>query len=150
MNFNPYNSKILTKAVFTMMIVAFLAFSLFGLIASVNTMRMDANGSGTMNDCLFGLQGHVCNMTFTQHIGIWQGISAMSLKNVFSLDLLMLGIMAILFVATLGKNLFFESHKLTLQYRLYTKQNLHILSFNYLQEAFSRGILNPKIYSLAI
>ncbi len=143
-------SRILIKIIFAIIILVFLTFSIFGLIASMNSMRMDSNGLGTMNDCFFGLQGHVCNMTLAQHISIWQGISAMSLQNVVSLDLLMLGIMAILLVATLGRNLFFESRKLTLQYHLYTKQNLHILPLNYLQEAFSQGILNSKIYPLAI
>lgn len=62
-------------------------------------------------------------------------------------DVLAIGL--ILVSVIIGRRLFEHiEQQLAFFVRLYTRQNLEISAFHYLRLAFSRGILNPKKYSV--
>ncbi len=143
-------NKIFTKIILSLIIVVFLTFNLFGLINSMSSMSMDSNGLATMSDCFLMTQTSMCSMGFAEHMNLWQLmfntlIPSISLASVFILAL------ALFFTKILfNGNPFIQPLKfLTLRYKLYLKQHPLISLCGYLKEAFSRGIINPKIYALA-
>ena len=124
----------------------FAAFIIISLMSSVYFMGM--NPDGTMSHCVF--MGGVCTMTLSDHLISWQGIFTATLQKTFSLDFLLL-IVSIAFILTAitfrSSRGQISSRGLTSQ--IYYKQKQYVSFFNYLKEAFSQGILNPKIYSVA-
>jgi len=126
-------------------IFAFLAVGVFGMSRSTD-MKMSDNG--TIGGCLFTGMEEICTMTLIEHISRWQGMfTAIPQKA----DLMAMLFALISAVGALAFSILKRNQLLLLKYfsdrwRLYLKQNPHILLFDPLQEAFSRGILNPKIY----
>ncbi|MBI2075099.1 MAG: hypothetical protein HYT82_00330 [Candidatus Harrisonbacteria bacterium] len=138
------------KNIFTPLLIfgisAFLAVGIFGMSYASD---MNMKGDGTMSGCLFDGRAEICPMTFAEHLSHWQGMfTAIPQKaNLF--------VMLLALILVVGALAFFilKQHQLLLlkyfldRWRLYLKQNPHILSFHHLREAFSQGILNPKIYA---
>src|SRR3989338_10557198 len=130
-------------------ISAFLAVGVFGMSHS-SDMKM--NDNGTMSGCLFDGRAEICPMTIAEHLSRWQGMfTAIPQKA----GLLMLLFALISAVGALVFSILKRNQLLLLKYfsdrwRLYLKQNPHLSLFDHLREAFSRGILNPKIYESAI
>lgn len=130
-------------------ISAFLAVGVFGMSHLSNDMEM--NDNGTMSGCLFDGRAEICPMTITEHLSRWQGMfTAIPQKA----DLLILLFAIISAVGVLAFSILKQNQLLLLKYfsdrwRLYLKQNPHLSLFDHLREAFSRGILNPKIYNPA-
>lgn len=122
---------------------AFVALSIFGLW---HMSDMEANKDGNMEGCIFTGKTMLCKMGIVEHISLWQGMfTAVPQESLMLLALLIL-LVAVIFVI---KNILAPSHLSSsevLTRRLYSKEHPNLLLFNPLKEAFSQGILNPKIY----
>ncbi len=126
-------------------LVAFLSVAFFGL--SQTMMGMKKQSDGTMNRCMFDGKAKICTMTLSEHLAHWQAMFAATTPQ----KALAFALLILLAVAFVGATIFKRNLLLLLNYyatrwRLYIKQNPHLSLFNPLQEAFSLGIINPKIY----
>lgn len=122
-------------------LVAFLSVAFLGMSETMMGMEMDKNGQ--MGRCPFSSFTAICKMNPLEHIATWQKmLTALPLKNTSILaTLLLLVIFSVIFLRD-----------------LWNKNNLRVISihsqrfkYNYvvrnkLQEAFSSGIINPKIF----
>lgn len=130
-------------------LIAFLSVAFFGVSQSM--MGMEKRSDGTMGGCLFTGMDEICTMKFEEHLAQWQNMFTTTVPQkalALALLLLLLLLLAVVFVAVaiFKRNLllFFSYH--TTRWRLYIRHNPELSLFNHLREAFSRGILNPKIY----
>lgn len=139
-------SKKLAVPLLVLGFFAFITLSVFGL---GHMSGMEANKDGNMEGCIFTGKTMLCKMGIVEHISLWQGMfTAMPQKGVTLLALLIL-LVAVIFVT---KNILAPprlSNGEVLTRRLYLKEHLDLPLFNPLKEAFSQGILNPKIYEFA-
>ena len=137
-------TKKFTRFLLGLILIAFLSVTFFGMSQAM--MGMEKRSDGTMSGCMFSGTA-ICKMTFSEHLASWQGMfTATNPQKVIALTLLAL--LAVMFVAViiLKKNLFLLFSYYATRWRLFRKQNPHLSLFNPLREAFSKGILNPKIY----
>ena len=137
-------NKKLTHFLLGFALVAFLSVAFFGVSQS---MGMEMRDDGTMGGCLFTGMEEICKMTFTEHLNQWQSMFTTTVtKNVFSGVLLLLLAVVFVAVAIFKRNLLLLFSYYTTRWRLYIRHNPELSLFNPLREAFSQGILNPKIY----
>jgi len=123
-------------------LVAFITVSFFSI-----SMGMEMRGDGTMSGCLFDRKAEICSMNLVEHLSRWRGMfTAICAKANLLIQFLLLAFAFVIFAFALGPHLplLFNHH--SSRWRLYIKQNPQLLLFDYLREAFSQGILNPKIY----
>lgn len=125
-------------------IIAFMSVSFFGISL---TMGMEKMADGSMSGCLFTGVEEICQMTFTEHLSQWQSMFTTTVvKNTFAQALLLLLAIAFVAVAIFKRNLLLLFSFYTTRWRLYIRDNPELSLFDNLREAFSQGILNPKIY----
>ena len=119
----------------------FVFVSLFGL-----SLGMSTQPNGKMSDCPFGNNtASICTMSPLEHIAAWQSFfSTLPLKEKMSLIFSLVAFALALFLLPKFfqqflkyKNLFYLQ-----RYRYLRKDFIP----NPLQEAFSSGLLNPKIF----
>ena len=133
------------KFLLALTMVALLWISVFGLVHSMNDMKM--NSDGTMSGCLYSGQAAICTMNFAEHITLLQSMLTSLPQKTGLMDLLILAVVLIVTAVIFGPRLLFDHSRLLFsRQRLYIKQNPHIPLFDSLRETFSQGILNPKIY----
>ena len=140
------NNKVL-KIIIAGAIISFLWINIFGLVYYMNEMRVGAKNS----NCLFSGQTKECTMNFSEHVNIWHEMFTILPQNIFGFTstLILFIILALTFI--FWRNYFYIfSQRIYYRYKLYLKQHPQINLFNYLEEVFSSGILNKKIYKLAI
>ena len=130
-------------------ISAFLVVGVFGM-SHMSDMKMKSDG--TMSGCLFDGQAEICPMTIAEHLSRWQGMfTAIPQKTDVLVQFLLLALAFVLIASAFRQRLLLLlSAQFSDRWRFYLKQNPHIPLFDPLREAFSQGILNPKIYSSAI
>ncbi len=125
----------------------------FGLIVSISvvffsayhSLGMEKRSNGTMSGCVFTGKTKNCTMTIAGHTSKWQGMfTTTAPQKLLDFALLILLAVSFIAVAILKRNLLLQFSLYTTRWRLYIRQ--HPSLFNLLQEAFSQGILNPKIY----
>jgi len=125
-------------------LIAFLSVAFFG---ASQTMGMDQQSDGTMGGCMFTGMEEICEMSFTEHLAQWQSMFTTTVtQNAFTVILLLLLAVVFVTVGIFKRNLLLLFSYYTTRWRLYIKQNPNLSLFNPLKEAFSQGILNPKIY----
>lgn len=130
-------------------LIALLTVAFFGMSQSM--MGMDKRVDGTMSGCMFSGQAEICTMTFSEHLAHWQGMfTTTAPQKALAFVLLILLAMVFAAVVILKRNLFLLFNYYATRWWLYIKNNSHLLLFNPLREAFSQGILNPKIFESAI
>lgn len=137
-------NKKISRFIMGFMLIAFLSVAFFGVS---QTMGMEMRSDGTMGGCLFSGMEEICEMSFTEHLTEWQSMFTTTVtQNAFTLILLLL--LAVVFVAVgiFKRNLHLLSSFHATRWRLYLRYNPELSLFNPLKEAFSQGILNPKIY----
>lgn len=136
-------NKRFNQAVILFATVAFLSVGVFGFTYPANSMKLRSDG--TMSGCLFTGGAKVCNMSFTNHLSQWQGmLTATSPKISLILFSYLLALAVMIFAsARLRAILASES---SVSSKFYIKQTSYIPIFNSLKEAFSQGIINPKIF----
>lgn len=126
-------------------LIAFLSVAFFG--ASHSMIGMEKRDDGTMGGCLFTGMEEICKMSFTEHLSKWQTMFTATIPQK-ALAFVLLLLLAVVFVAVaiFKCNLLLLFSYYTTRWRLYIKHNPELSLFNPLREAFSQGILNPKIY----
>lgn len=136
----------------SLLIFGVFAFFSIGIFGMSQSMQMEMNDDGTMSGCLFDGRAEICLMTIAEHLSRWQGMFIAISQKTDLLTLLFSFISAIgaLVVFALKKNGLLLLKHLSDRWRLYLKRNPYIPLFDPLREAFSQGILNPKIYESAI
>ncbi len=118
-------------------LIAFLSVTFLGMPQMM--MGMEKRSDGTMSGCMFSGKAEVCAMTFAEHLANWQAMFTTTAPQK------MLAFVSLLLLVVVFVALFLFSYYTT-RWRLYIKQNPNLSLFNPLREAFSQGILNPKIY----
>lgn len=121
------------KFLVILLVLAFTFVSLFGLWNHFNT---EMNATETVNTCTF--VGQPCDMNMTEHVAMWQ--SFFTAPNISYLSFLLL-----LTIFIIGYFITPKTPRQILKISQYFKDN-RVNFFNYLTQAFSQGILNPKIY----
>lgn len=144
MKFLSSNKKFI-KITFAVIAVSFVWFGTFGLLSHMNQMKQDTQ----MGGCLFD-QAEVCGMGISEHISSWQGAFTTLPQNISLINLLVLAMLSIFMVAFWRNPLFEFYDRIASRSKLYIKRYSQIQFFNSLREAFSQGILNPKIYGSII
>lgn len=145
MEFISLNKKFI-KITFALIAVSFVWFGTFGLLYHMDEMKQD----GQMEGCLFDGQSEICTMNFSEHLSSWQSVFTSLPPNTVLLSLLALAMFSVLITAFWRDSLFEFFDRIASRSKLYIKQHPQINFFDSLREAFSQGILNPKIYSLII
>ena len=126
---------------------ALTAFLLVVFFITSPIMGMKKQSDGKMGSCLFSDKAGICTMTFTEHSSYLQSLLTTTAPQK-ALDFALLILLAVVWATVIlfKRNFFLLSSYYTTRWRLYIKQNPHLSLFNPLREAFSQGILNPKIY----
>lgn len=113
-------------------------------ILSIANFGMDMPMGDKASDCpFFGATHSMCAVSPFAHIALWQGLSTAIMPQ---LILPLLALFVALFVLAYVATLFFRALNappLRLAYR--AVYSLHLPPTS-LQEAFSKGILNPKLF----
>ncbi len=132
------------KALFVSGLVVLFLFSFFGIAHS--SMSMGEDGNMTMSNCPFmSGQAAVCNMNPLEHIAAWQGMF-MSIPQQAGSNLIVLLLTAIALSFLWIINLWRPSINHTYSSNHFFVRKDYIPLASQLQELFSSGILNPKIY----
>ena len=146
MNLGVVNKKT-AKIVLLIVTIPFVWLGAFGLIRHAGEMKSGMTTSG----CLFDGGQEVCAMNIGEHVAIWQNMFT-SLPQTTDFFQLVLIALAVLVVAYILQNIvsWLLARDAT-RSRLYLQNSRSIHFFDSLREAFSGGIINPKIYaSIAI
>ena len=107
------------------------------------SMRTDLNH---MQTNLISSQQECCNTGISKHIQSWKDTLLVTPREMHDgLLILILGIITTLAVGLYRSRHYPPDHSLQF-YKLYSRDNPDIPLFNHLRFAFSRGILNPKVY----
>lgn len=126
--------------------LALSALTLWMLLFGLSQMSMDMSTMGGKANCPLG--GHsmaICQMNPMEHIEEWQSIFTMlPAKDALSILFALLSLLALLALRFLNTPSLFKKPRLEQYVNPFYVNNVPI--FNSLQEAFSRGILNPKIF----
>ncbi len=125
------------KILIVFALAVILAFGTFGMLDMGMGMQMD----GTMNPCLFSTGTEICTMTPLAHIAASQSVFTTIVTYGDVLVLLALSI-----AAFFALSLFWRSQAPPLalvQTHIHRKESI---PRSYLQESFSSGILNPKLF----
>ena len=122
--------------------IAFLWVAFLGMSWTIMGMEMDKNGQ--MGGCPFLGFTAVCKMSPLEHIVSWQKMfTALPLKNISILTtLLLLAIFSVFFLQDLWSKNSLQAisiHSQRFRYGIYVIRHK-------LKEAFSNGILNPKVF----
>jgi len=132
--------KNLGKYFLLLLVGVFLFTSIFGL----SYMVMDMDSNGVMTRCPFiSSEAVICNMSPLEHISAWQNIfTTLPQKDYLELFLFLLLIIFIVY----SMWCFFTASGFYRIYNYFIQRTKRLFVPDYLQEAFSSGILNPKIF----
>jgi hypothetical protein len=108
-------------------------------------MSMGMDMSGNMTDCPFMVhdEGVICPMDFADHIYAWKSVFISVVPTVTWL--LLLAGAVVLISLSFPKALFRFQNKSSAIYR-WLRKRLYTFSHRALQDFFSSGVLNTKIY----
>ncbi len=130
-----------TKSLFVIITIVALGWvTLFGI-----SFGMEMRSDGTMMDCLFSRYQVICPMSIFEHISLWNNMFAANAVKTMVIFFMVMVLAATVYLFELEK----FSKMLNYQ-KLYLQQKPYLLYFDYLKEAFSQGILKPKIYKSSI
>ena len=134
----------ISKTILILATFAFLWVAFFGLSHSLNDMKVKSDG--TMNGCLFDGKAEICTMSFAEHIDHWQAMFTTIPAKATTISFAILLLVSFIFAFSLRKYLLLLSTRLSELQRIYLRHMPEFSLFEPLQLAFSRGILNPKIF----
>ncbi len=129
-------NSLLPKQFLLLGVIAFLFLNVFGL-----SLAVPMTHDGHMPGCPFMGGTAVCQMNPFEHISAWQSMFTSTAAE-SSFSLLLLTLMVVAWCAGIFKVRFYPEIRAPLQYH---QHNLFFFR-SPLQEAFSNGILNPKIF----
>lgn len=138
-------AKRISNFITLFVLFSFLIIGGFGLSHSLS---MEMKGDGTMGGCMFDGQAAICPMTFVEHISRWQGVfTVVPQKSTVVIQLLALTSAFVIAAFAFRQHLLLSLFSyFSERWRIYVKNNPHLPLFDHVREAFSQGILNPKIY----
>lgn len=130
------------KIFVSLILFTFVSVGILGM-----NIGMAKDRDGNMRGCLFGMrQAAICQMNVAEHMVKWQQGRMGITKNVRLLLVTLLSVLVIL--PYLGKILKKPRANFVIAKLRYYKKQEHVFKlFQYLLVAFSRGILNPRIYA---
>ncbi|MEK7149947.1 MAG: hypothetical protein AAB757_03205 [Patescibacteria group bacterium] len=131
-----FSSEKSAKIIFAFGVLAFFFVGFLGL----TNFGMDMG----MSYCPFADGMSVCNMNPFEYITAWQNMFT-SLPQQQSLGLLLLVVLALFIGIGRIYRIYLPSKNLSRQFS-YSHRQKYILTNSFLQDAFSNGILNPKLY----
>lgn len=134
------NTLTAQKSLVFLILAAFLVVGLFGLFH----FAVDMNG-GDSYGCPFMNIAALCALNPLGHIAIWQNTFTSTSSEEFFYTLTLLVLLVILFIFTL-RNFLPNGGVSRVVSRIWKTFTLELLSGDSLQEAFSNGILHPKIF----
>lgn len=130
--------------------IILLVFIAINVFSFSHLGGMGKNSNGSMSGCIFDGRAEICNMSIFDHIN--------NLQNMFTAshieqNILMLILFLILAVAAIAYRWFkpaVNAKSESLSQKFYILQYPDVPLFNTFRQAFAQGILNPKIYNLAV
>ncbi len=131
----------LKKLIPATLILATLIFFSWSLIGPIHTLGMQMNDAGQMSGCVFG---GICTMNTLEHLTAWQSLFNVVPAGIVSVSLLSIALIFVTFSRKFALQNFVTSNSTRRRLYIYSRKNF--LFARVLQEAFSRGILNTKIY----
>lgn len=139
MNFRRGTYK---RAFFAALFVLFFLTSYFGAV----TIDMPMDSDGTMSGCAMPGMATLCQMNPLEHIGMWQSMfTAMPNQNdIFAILLILLSFA--LAAALIHSHRSHAPPKAPILSSSFTYYKRYVPIVSPLQEAFSNGILHPKIF----
>ncbi len=139
--FSKYNR--LGTILFSLGLIMLLLVSVAGLPHFGMSTSMDMDGNMTMTDCYVPGMTTICNMSPLEHIASWQGMFTGIATKSFALSLFLLMLAAVVVFIWI-KHVYAPPRELRRFTRLWGWR--YIPSATPLQELFSSGILNPKLF----
>lgn len=124
-------------------LAAFVSLSVLGLW---HMDGMTANEEGGMGGCVFIGKAMFCKMTVIEHISLWQRMFTVLPQDTSMFFASLVFSAALVFTA---KNILAPPKNYAPAHKLFLTNRQNFSSFNYLKEAFSQGILHPKIFENA-
>ncbi|MBY0539209.1 hypothetical protein K2P56_02090 [Patescibacteria group bacterium] len=137
---------LIAKIAKTALVLGFIAFLILGFFGVQHlSVTMGPDGDMTMSPCLFMTSKTVvCNMTPLQHIAAWQSMfTTMSQQDGLALILLLLAMFALVLIRTKAR---WPKPRRTLVPIFCVARRENYLPPTLLQELFSNGILNRKVF----
>ncbi len=133
----------LGTTLFSLGLIALLFMSVVGLPHLGMSTSMEADGNMTMTDCYMPGMTTLCNMSPLEHIASWQAMFTSITTKSFTLSLFLL-----VLAAVVGFIWIKQVHSPPRELRSSTLLlgRGYIPSATPLQELFSSGILNPKLF----
>ena len=108
------------------------------------TMSMDTEGNITTTDCYMPGMAAICNMSPLEHIASWQGMFTGVPTQSLAMTLLLLVLAAVIGFVWIRQ---IHSPPQELQtFSQFVRRREYIPLHSPLQELFSNGILNPKVF----
>lgn len=135
-----FSSRKIANTIFVIGVIAFFFVGFLG----VTNFGMDMGMSGMMFHCPFANGMSLCDMSPFEHMATWQSMftSLPRQQDIGSLFLLLL----VCFLLFAWKRYRYPPSKNLVRQFLYVRYKEYIPLGNFLQEAFSKGILNPKLF----
>lgn len=126
------------------------AFATMGIFGLGHMGGMKTDDAGDMAGCIFTGKTMLCKMDVMEHISLWQSLFVAMPQEILIFLALFIFLATVIFVA---KNIPAPprlSRDETLTKQLHLREHPDFLFFNFLKDAFSRGILHPKIYGALV
>ena len=131
------------KIILALGITVFLLTGFLGL--SHFSMSMNMEGDTTMSDCPFMSGMAICNMSILEHIATWQSMFA-HIQQPQNPMLVLLFLLSVSLVMVGWIKRRYPPPKNSLEQCAYFFGREHVLVIKPLQDLFSNGILNPKLF----
>jgi len=127
------------------MFTALAVFFFITVFGARYFVGMQMNSKGEMTGCIFKTEIGPCPMTLTQHINLLQEMFVVTPGTMGTFGLLLL-LISFAFIVLIFEDRFrlLLFGNIDSRQKLYLKQHWSFL--DPLQEAFSSGILNPKVF----
>ncbi len=138
---NSYTKQIIRLGMLAVGII-FVLLSMFSL---KDSMMMDGKSMTEPSGCIFSVGNAPCTMSFTEHLSQWQSIFTALPQYSTSAMLI-----ALLFIAPTIVNLYLVFRKLLLRLSPLIAEDPNLPFYDPLRQAFSQGIIHPKIYEFAL
>lgn len=139
----PVAAKNVAQLPVALVLSAFLATNVMGLAFHAPGMPM--NERGEMAGCIFVTQAAICQMNVLEHLNLWQNLFTAIPQKAATVLLMILTLAAIIFSRARRRLRLFNA-RLAQSQRFHLFHQTAIRALDYLHEAFSQGILHPKIY----
>ena len=137
-----HNKRGLARSFLVVAAGAFLFMSMSGILLTGMSMGMAGDMNGSMQGCPFMLGTSICHMSLFEHISAWQMMFAATAR----VSIMMLAVLSVLIFAFFLSKHFYPPPKLFSTRSLTYAKRRSLRFAPTLLEAFSSGILNPKLF----